>query len=183
MAPTDEEQRDQLQATSDEDLQSLQQENEDLRQKIAEAASQQAENEAARLREMEALQLQAENTRLKAQLARAEYNSSPETSEASAASVIDQAKASLENAQAVADQPLGPVDTNAEDQPEGTTGAVEAVEDGVVRTLPDGTSKVMTADEASAYDADVEAAEAELATPPTPSPTPSISTTPTHYTS
>lgn len=115
-------------AVSEEELQELREGNEKLRSKIAGANSKQAENEAARNREYEATQLVAEQTRLEAQLRRAEEASKVNASKDGAANVLEAAKRQLEQAEKVAEQPAGPVDTNAKDQPKNTTGATVAVD-------------------------------------------------------
>ena len=114
-------------AVSEEELQQLREKNESLREQIADARNQAAENEADRLREYEALQLRTENVRLEAELASATRQADPEASEAGAKNVLEAAMERLRAAEAQSEQPAGvPVDTNAENPPEGTTGATVA---------------------------------------------------------
>lgn len=99
-------------AVSEEELQKLRDDNEKLRKKIATTSVKQAENESVRNQEIEAMQLQGENARLQAQLAQAEEAAKVSTSKEGAANILEAAQLQLRQAQAVAKQPAGPVDTN-----------------------------------------------------------------------
>lgn len=97
---------------SEEDLEKVREENEKLRSQIAAENSKASENEAARLREHQALQLAAENERLHAELDRARAQSKVGASKEAASAPLQAAKEQLQAAQALANQPVGPVDPN-----------------------------------------------------------------------
>lgn len=123
-------------AVSEEELQQLREKNEKLRERIASAQIKKAENETERQREYDALQVAAENVRLEAQLAAALEDAKVGASQQGASGVLESAKAQLEAAEAQADATTGPVDTNAENQPKGTTGATKAVEEEKASSTP-----------------------------------------------
>lgn len=132
-------------AVSEEELQQLRERNESLREQIQNASFQSAQNELDRQREYEAIQLRTENVRLEAELESAMRRADPEASEASSENILASAMERLKAAEAQAEQPAGvPVDTNAENQPEGTTGATVAVETNETAKPVNQTSAVQT---------------------------------------
>lgn len=124
---------------TDEALEEIRAHNDKLRDDIAKAESKSSENEANRLRELEAMKLAAETARLEGRLNAAQEQAKVSTSKTGASSLMDNAKEALVQAALVAEQTVGPVDTNAEAPAKSKTGATTAVEGGVVTTAPDGT--------------------------------------------
>jgi hypothetical protein len=100
-----------MSAPSQEDLDKLRSSNETLREQITDAQTAQREHEVERAREIEYTQLQAEETRLKAQLAAVKEASKVGNVKAGTDALLQQAKNQLAAAQALAEQPVGPVDT------------------------------------------------------------------------
>lgn len=98
---------------TEKELDKLRSENEKLREQIAAKQSDRAEREAAATRQVEALQLQAENERLKAELAAVTEASKVGSVKAGSEGLVAQAQEQLSQAKAQAEQPVGPVDTNA----------------------------------------------------------------------
>lgn len=111
---------------TDEDLEKIREDNDKLRSKIADAESQRAEREADAAREIQYAQLQVENIRLQADLVNVKELAKVGTVKAGVAILQESVKEELKTAIAVAEAPVGAVDTNAENPPKNTTGATVA---------------------------------------------------------
>ena len=113
---------------TDEDLQKIREDNERLRTKIANANAQRRDREQQAAREIEFAQLATENQRLEAELASAEAAAKVAAVKSGTEDLMVTLKTNLETSVAQGEAAgAGPVDTNAENQPKGTTGAVVAV--------------------------------------------------------
>lgn len=113
-------------APTQEELDQLEQENEALRDKIANANSTRATREAEASRAIRGAELYAENVRLQAELAAATEASKVGAVKEGAAGPLAAVAEQVKQAEALAERPVGPVDTNAENPPK-DTGAVAAV--------------------------------------------------------
>jgi hypothetical protein len=100
-------------AVSDEELKQLHEDNEALRQRLADAQSGKAQNEADANRDYEASQLMLENARLEAAVASAEAQADPEVTSAGVTVLAESSQSQLEAAIAQLEHPQGvPVDVN-----------------------------------------------------------------------
>lgn len=104
----------------------------ELHQEIAEQEAERARQLAAANNEVVAAQLDTEIVKLESRLAQAKAETKA-AAETSTVGPLAAAKAEMDRAQVLADAPPAAlVDTNAENQPEGTTGATVAEEVGSV---------------------------------------------------
>lgn len=120
------------------ELEKIRQRNETLREQIAREQSKKAENLSEAARDLEEAQLLAEQASLEAQLASAKENAKVGVARSGNSDAMESARLRADAAAAALENPQGVVDTNAEDQPTGTTGKVKAVKDGVIEFGPDG---------------------------------------------
>lgn len=103
-------------SVTDEELERERARTTELREQIAEANSKAAENTAATARQLEFEQVKAENARLEAELKRAEAVVERSEDDEGTTTPLGQVREQLAVAQAAAEQPVGPVDTNVDSE-------------------------------------------------------------------
>lgn len=106
-------------SVTDEDLQKRRDRIAKLQADLAEAEATRAERESDERRKIEATQLDAEIARLEARVQRAKEASKASAVKEGSSGPLAQAKAQLAAAQKLAEQPVGPVDTNADAKGDG----------------------------------------------------------------
>lgn len=112
---------------TDEELQEIEERNSKLREQITAAQQKKAETLAEQDRAVRGAQLMAEQARLEAELARATEDAKVGNVRGGSEALLGQLVEQVQTAEALAEAPVGPVDTNAKNQPKGTTGETVAV--------------------------------------------------------
>lgn len=146
---------------SEEELEAIQLNNERLREEIAQTKSSIEEHSGDRTREVRAAELMAEGLRLEAELASVKRQEEVIGNPESVASVVEASANAFERAKLQLENPQGLVDTNVENQPEGTTGETFAVEGGIVTTDSNGLTTVVAPDAAEEVQKPVETDKAK----------------------